>query len=396
MERGDIVKKKVVIIFAAVVVALILATVIALVLGFNNSGSGNLELKNGVLSWNKIAGVAGYEVDLGSGGILVSQNRYDLAANCSYSGDISVTVNAVQKDNSRKEIGNMKVTVNRLPQPVISVEGEGEDICFVWSGVENASGYTYDAHDGNGTVTAAMDKDGRYRVNVSNLEEQMIRVTALGGSADDVVYAANDCLYRYSTSRVFDLALIAEHPAVYYTTGSLGVEEYAKVGTNLPKGTYKMTVSLYAATVSGDKLKGNGTWGRRIVDYGNPRVHLWMCEDAPSADWPDAGGTIPYPDEVVTVDLLVRVDLNSNALIPCYDFDQGDMIVVKDLVVDGKSVLNDRNGEPNPEKVIEPFDLSTLDNYLAAYKGTGEWMARDKSNYSDFVLRVPTKLSDGA
>ena len=391
-------KKKVLVISAIAFAVILLVSVALFVLPSLNIGrvDGNLKLEKGVLLWDDIPNAAGYEVDLGSGGIPVSDNQYDLAANCAYSGELSVTVRAIQKNNSRMDIGNMDIAVNKLPQPIVSVEGEGEEVCFVWSAVENATGYTYDAHDGKGTVSAVADEDGRYRVNVSNLEEQMIHVTALGGSADGVVYAANDCLYRYSSSRVFDLALIAEHPAVYYATGSLGVEEYAKVGTGLPKGTYKMTVTLYASTVSGDKLKGNGTWGRRIVDNGNPRVHLWMCEDAPSADWPDAGGTIPYPDEVVTVDLLVRVDINSNALIPCYDFDEGDMVVIKDLVMDGKSVLNDRNGEPNPEMVIDPFNLSTLDNYLAYYKGSGEWMARDQSNYSDFVLRVPTRLRDGA
>ena len=390
-------KKKVLVISAIAAAVLLLTAVAVLVLPLLNSDSpldGNLKLEKGVLSWDVITDAAGYEVDLGSGGVLVSQNHYDLSANCAYSGEVSITVRAVHRNNGRKDIGNMKVTVNRVAQPIISIE-EGETPCFVWSAVENATGYTYDAYDGNGTLTATADEDGRYRVQITNMDEQMIRVTALGGSVDGVVYAANDCLYRYSSSRVFDLSLIAEHPAVYYATGTLGVQEVIKVGTNLPKGTYPMTVTLYASTVSGDKLKGNGTWGRRIVDNGKPRTHLWLCEEAPSADWPDAGGTIPFPDEVVTVDLLVQVDLSSNALILCHDFDQGDMVVIKDLVMDGKSVLNDRKGEPNPEIVIDPFDLSTLGNYPAVYRGLGQWMAKDKSNYEDFTLRVPTKLSDG-
>ncbi len=354
---------------------------------------GNLTLENGILKWDEIAGATGYEVDLGSGGVAVSQNRYALADNCDCSGEVSVTVRAVRQDNSRTDIGSMKLAVNTLAQPIISVEGEGEDLSFVWSGVENATGYIYDAHDSNGTVPATADEDGKYRVQITNLDEQMIRVTAVGGSEDDVVYASNDCLYRYSSSRVFDLSLIGEHPAVYYATGVIGSEEILKVGTTLPKGTYTMTVSLYASTVSGDKLKGNGTWGRRIVDIGKPKVHLWLCEEAPNEYYPEAENSIPYPDEVITVQMLVNVDHSSNANLICHDFDQGDMVVIKDLVVDGKSVLNDQGGAPNPEIVIDPFDVSKVGSFLAYYRGVGDWVRND--NWKPFTIRIPTKLSDG-
>lgn len=357
--------------------------------------NGDLKLENGILTWDVASDAMCYEVDLGNGGVLVNQNQYDLAANCAYSGDVTVTVRAVLTDNSRRDIGSLDVTVEKLPQPIISIVGEGEEIYFVWTDIENATNYTYDAHDGNGTRTATADEDGFYRVKVTDLDEQLIRVEAAGGSRDNVVYASNSCLYRYSSNRVLDLSLIGEHPAVYYATGVIGVAEVMKVGTTLPAGTYTMTVSMYASTISGDKLTGNGSWGRRIVDVGRPKVHLWMCADAPSDEWPLAEDSIPYPDEVITVQLVVNVDVSSNAQILCHDFDPGEMVIFKDLVVDGKSVLNEQRGLPNPEKVIEPFDLSTVDNYLAYYRGLGVWLARDESNIKDVTLRIPTDLEDG-
>lgn len=354
---------------------------------------GNLTLENGILTWDAVENAAGYEVDLGSGGVNVSQTSYDLAANCSFSGEVSVTVRAVRQDNSRTDIGTLGVSVNTLAQPIVGVEGEGDDLCFVWSAVENATGYTYDAHDGGGKRQAAADEDGKYRVKITDYNEQMIRVVATGGSKDSVLYASNECLYRYSTSRIFDLSLIAEHPAVYYASGVIGSGEVLKVGTTLPKGTYTMTVSMYASTVSGDRLKGNGTWGRRVVDIGKPKVHVWMCQNAPNEYYPEAAESIPYPDEVITVDMLVQVDMNSNAHILFHDFDQREMVVIKDLVYEGKSVLNEQRGVANPEMVIDPFDVTKVGNFLAYYQGVGDWVRND--NWKPFTIRIPTKLSDG-
>ena len=158
-------KKKVLVISAIAFAVILLVSVALFVLPSLNIGrvDGNLKLEKGILLWDDIPNAAGYEVDLGSGGIPVSDNQYDLAANCGYSGEVSVTVRAIQKNNSRTDIGNMNVAVNKLPQPIISIEGEGEDVCFVWSAVENATGYTYDAHDGKGTVSAVADEDIRQR-----------------------------------------------------------------------------------------------------------------------------------------------------------------------------------------------------------------------------------------
>ena len=65
--------------------------------------NGDLKLENGILTWDVASDAMCYEVDLGNGGVLVNQNQYDLAANCAYSGDVTVTVRAVLTDNKASE-----------------------------------------------------------------------------------------------------------------------------------------------------------------------------------------------------------------------------------------------------------------------------------------------------
>ena len=374
--------------------AISMLTVLVMLLGLvmtgcnRTTGSGSLKLENGILTWDAAKDASYYEVDLGGGGQVTQETSYNLAAQCEFSGEFTVTVRKVDSEGKRTDIGSMAVIASMLPKPIVGVAGSGEDVAFVWSPAEGASGYSYDAHDGNGLRLATPEEDGTYRVAITNTDAQMIRVVANGNSVENNLLLSSETIYQYESGRIFDMALTATYPAVFTSAGK-GGKETLLVGTTLEKGIYDLEVSMYLMDARGMQLSGNGTWGRRIFD--NAANNFWFCENELEG-WPGIEGNIPYPDEVYTATLNLTVDRSGNAVIPFFDFNLDEMVVVADIKYEGQSVLSADGGLPKPVPEIEKFDLSTLNNYLKVFRSPGGYY---NDSPDSFNIEIPTDLSDG-
>lgn len=357
--------------------------------GCHKSDGGTVSLHNGVLSWQPHNGASyvSYEVDLGGGGETVAGTTYNLTERCRYEGEFTVTVRGIKEDGSRAEIGAMTLQASRLASPVVGLEGSAEKgISFVWAAVDGASGYTYDAHDGNGRRTATAGADGLYRVPVTSPIKQLIRVYAEGGSTDNSLRLTAQTLYQYETAERFDLALLSQYPAVFTSAGA-GAEEF-RVGSTLTAGYYpNMELTLYAMSASGTALTGNGKWGRRISYSEN----VWLCEHDVEG-FPNSAMKFPAADKPITLRAGLTVDRGGNVVLPLYDFLNGEMLVIADIKYEGKSVLNKAGGTANALPDIPKFDLSTADDYLYVYRSQGSWF---NENREKCALNIPVDLPDG-
>lgn len=372
----------------AVVICLLLSC-LAVGCGGKPAGGGMLTLEAGVLRWEPTDADAfsAYEVDLGGGGQTVEATSYDLAANCDYVGEFTVTVRGVTADGERAEIGSMTVNATRLAEPTVGIEGSAENgYYFVWSAVDGAAGYSYDAHDGNGLRSAEPADGGGYRVPVTSPIKQLIRVYANGTSKDNELLLTSNTLYQYETNERFDLALLAQYPAVFTSSGA-GAEEL-RVGSTLASGYYpNMELTVYLMNSGGTALTGNGTWGRRISYSEN----VWLCANDVDG-FPNSAIELPAADEKFTIHAGLMVDRGGNVILPLYDFLNGEMMVIADIKYQGRSVLNASGGTPNPVPEVEKFDVSAADDYLYVFRSPGTWF---NDNRESCALRIPVSLPDG-
>lgn len=346
-----------------------------------------LKLENGVLTWSEVKDASSYEVDLGNGGKRVEKTSYDLTSAFEHDGKFAVTVRYVDNKGEREEIGTIDVTASFVQKAIIGVEGSEDELYFTWSQVDGAVSYSYDAHDGKGIQIAKKNEQGKYQVPITNLTEQMICVVANGTSDGTELFLSSESIYTYKNGRVFDMSLLAQYPSVYTGDGTL--QDIFSVGTNLKKGIYDLEVSMYLMDSNGNRLTGNGTWGRRILDEAGQ--YIWFCDTAVEG-FEESGSTIPNSDEVQQVKMNLNVDRGGNVLIPVYDFSIGDRIVVADITYNGKSVLNAEGGKVNPVEEIPKLDVTSLDNYLAVFRSPGGYYTEAPDKYK---LEVPVKLSDG-
>ena len=351
-----------------------------------DSNHNALRLEEGILLWDEVKGTAFYEVDMGSGSNPVYEPQFDIASKCDFAGTFHVVVRAVDSEGKRKDVGSLEITTKELEKPIIKVVGEEDDLYFVWNEVEGATSYSYDAHDGKGIQIATKSENGDYRVPITNITNQMIRVLANGNSKGNELFLSGESTYTYKTNQVFDMSLLAKHQAVYTSNGELEYE--LSIGTNLDKGVYDVTVSMYVMNLKGHRLQGNGTWGRRIEDS---KTIYWLCDNEVDG-WKGSGGTIPNPDETYKTNMQLEVDRGGNAHIKAYDFNVGDRLVIADIEYKGKSVINKKGGAPNPMKEVPRFDLSTVDKYLAVFRSPGGYY--DESPEL-FKLEIPVDLPDG-
>ena len=368
--------------------ALVVLTLLLLATGCGKrTGSDAIKLEDGVLTWNEVKGASSYEVDLGNGGKRVDKTSYDLTSAFEHDGEFSVAVRYVDEKGERQEIGTIKVTASFMQQTIIGVEGSGDELFFSWSPVDGAASYSYDAHDGKGIQIAKTDEDGRYRIPITNLTEQMIRVVANGTSDGTTILLSTESVYTYKNGRVFDMSLLAKYPAVY--TGDGTTQDIFKVGTTLKKGIYELEVSMFLMDSNGNRMIGNGIWGRRILDKGDQ--YFWFC-DTEVEGFSNSGGTIPNSDEVYKVNMKLSVDRGGNVLIPVYDFNIGDRIVVADIQYKGQSILNKNGGTPNAVEEVEKLDVTNLDAYLAVFRSPGGYYVESPEQYQ---VEIPVNIKDG-
>lgn len=351
-----------------------------------DKGSAELKLKNGILSWDAVKNAVSYEVDIGNGGKQTKDTSYNLLDACDNEGKIQVAVRSINEKGERSDVGSLEITTEKLDRPVIGIEEKEEKLFFSWSEVSGAKSYTYDAHDGQGLQKATADEDGKYRVEITDDTEQIIRVVANGTSKDECLYLSGESSYTYKTGRVFDMSLLGIYKAVYTAGGELQYQ--MKIGTTLSSGVYKVELSMYVMNSQGGRVTGNGIWGRRILTN---EEWFWFCESEVE-DGSFKNNMIPNPDEVYKIESEVTVDRGGNLNLNVYDFTAGDKLVIADVVYQGKSVLNASGGTANPVEEVQKLDVSDTSKYLAVYTGNGKWYDDDPESTE---IEIPMNLSDG-
>lgn len=353
--------------------------------------AGTLQLDNGILSWEAIENAVYYELDMGNGPMQVSQTSYDLAGNCTYVGDFSVSVNAALPDGERQAVGTIELSAQKMEKPIVSVKTKDGRKYFTWETVEFASGYTYHAYDGAAMQTAQPDGDGVCWVEITNDFEQMIRVVAKGGSKGDQLYLSSEDYFQYSTDAVFDMTNMAKYPCVYTASGAS--QDTFIFGTTLTQGSWDLEITMFVMDSKGRTLQGNGQWGRR-TSYHN--THLsWFCETAPSDSWPNAGNTIPSSQEAVTRTIKVDIDRHGNAYINFMHFNKNEMVVIADARFGGKSRLNASGGLPNEVPEVKKLDMSVLKKAKAYFKSNGDIYSNKLKDKKPFQVTLPVDLTDG-
>lgn len=352
--------------------------------------TGSLKLEAGTLTWKEQKDAVSYDVDLGSGSETVSKATYPIAERCTYSGDMEVTVYGVDAKGSKSKIGSMEITAQSLKKPLINIGGTADQPCFTWKEVEGASGYTYDANDGNGAQIAKPDENGLYSVPITNMQEQRITVTAHGNSKGSQLWTSKSAVRTYTSSDMFDMKLLGTYPAVFTGKTETGRTFILKVGSTLKKGLYDLEVSMYMMNADGYRMTGNGSWGRRIKDKAN--IHHWFCENAVSGYEEESIDTVPDPTKPHTVTMKLSVDRGGNVEIPFIDFVTGEKVVICDIRYNGASVLNASNGVPNPIPEIAKMNVENLDRFVVAYQSPGKF---DVKTLAPHLIKVPADLPDG-
>lgn len=359
---------------------------IALFAGCGKTETRDLTLKDGILTWDKVENAIKYEVDLGSGGEIITGNSYDLTEKCDSTGKFSIKVYSLSSSGEKTEIGQKDITVKNLDEPAVTVKKDDDNSYFVWSEVEGAKSYSYDAHDGKGIQTLEAGQK-EYKVLIERDSLQMIDVTAEGTSEGDNIYTDSSTTYSYTKGEGFDMSLLAKYQAVY--TAGDNNEGQLKIGTTLTKGVYELELQMYVMDSKGYKLTGNGVWGRRVQDV--DLKFSWFCEKE-TEGFKESANTLTAPNQIYKTKMKLAVDRGGNVILPIYDFKQGEKLVVASVKYNGKNVLNDKGGKSNKVPEIKMFDITSLDKYLAVFKSKAKYYADDPENSE---LWIPTKLSDG-
>lgn len=348
------------------------------------SSEEKLTLKDGVLSWEAVKKATCYEVKLNEVSLNCDEAKVNLAEVCEYEGDYTVTVSYVQNSGKKKKIGTTEFEAQYAKEPeIIITENDGKK-SFTWNVEENVTNYVYDLHDGYGNRVAQSDSS-KCMVEFDDNKQTMITVTAKGSSKDGIVYLDKEVRYQFDGSEIFSLTELVNYPFYYTSTGKDG--EFI-VGTTLERGNHEVELCYYIMDSRGMAVKGNGVWGRRFLD--REGQHIWFCANE-LADWPGSGDTIPIATQLVKRKVLLAFNKYGETTIPVYDFLEGEMMVVADVLKDGKSVIADQPAVHDPKDDIV-FDVSKLEDYLAVFKGTGEWY---DNKPEDCTLEIPVKLKDG-
>lgn len=360
---------------------LLLVMAMAILTSVGCSSEEKLTLKDGVLSWEAVKKATCYEVKLNEVSLNCDEAKVNLAEVCEYEGDYTVTVSYVQNSGKKKEIGTTEFEAQYAKEPeIIITENDGKK-SFTWNVEENVGGYVYDLHDGYGNRVAQSDSS-KCMVEFDDNKQTMITVTAKGSSKDGIVYLDKEVRYQFDGSEIFSLTELENYP-FYYT--STGVDGEFIVGTTLERGNYEVELCYYIMDSKGMTLKGNGSWGRRFVDKAGQ--HIWFCANE-LTDWPGSGDTIPIATQLVKRKVLLSFNKYGETTIPVYNFLEGEMMVVADVLKDGKSVIADQPAIHDPKDNIV-FDVSKLEDYLAVFQSTGAWETEN------CTFEIPVNLKDG-
>ena len=308
----------------------------------------------------------------------------NLASACESEGEYTVTVSYVASSGKKKEIGSMAFETRYAEAPEIIITENNGQKSFAWQSEENVISYVYDLHDGYGNRVAKADEN-QYRVEFDDAQPVMITVTAKGTSKEGIVYLDSAVRYQFDGSEIYSLAELANYPFYYTSTGK---DEEFIVGTTLERGNHDVELCYYIMDSKGMTVTGNGTWGRRFLD--NEGQHVWICADE-VAGWPGSGNTIPIATQLVKREVNLTINKYGEATLSVCNFREGEMMVIADVLKNGKSVMADEPAVHDPKDDIT-FDVSKLENYLAVFKSTGVWYD-DKPE--ECIFEIPVDLKDG-
>ena len=347
------------------------------------SFKGELSMKDGVLDWKKVEKAAYYEVKLNEVSLKCDEPKLNLAETCEYEGDYTVIVSYVANSGKKKEISSMEIKACYADEPKIIITDSDGQKSFTWKADENVIGYEYDLYDGYGSREAKAENN-QYRVEFDGGKETLITVTAKGGSKDNVVFIDKKANYQFDGNEIFSLAELGKYP--FYYTGTGGADETFTVGTTLERGNHDVELCLYVMDSKGMTLTGNGTWGRRFLDAKSK--HIWFCAEE-LENYPESKDTIPIANQMVKVEVNTNINKYGEATFKIFNFLEGEMLVVADVLKDGKSVIADKVAVHDPKDDIV-FDIEKLDGFLAVYTGKG-----DTSIQADREFEIPVDLKDG-
>lgn len=344
----------------------------------------DLTLNNGILTWDSTDKNATYVVDLGYEEITVEGNEVDLTGAITEEGQYNISVSKADGD---KEIGEINIDAVKCDKADISVVEKKGEPYFEWTISDKAAGCQYNLYDGKGFCQVEA-KDGKYTVAIGDAYQKLISVKVDGGSEGNTLLLDSDTSFKYESNEIFNFAELAKYPFVFTSKGD-AIETF-KAGTTLEKGVYELEVKYFAMNSNGQKLSGNGAWGRRMVDN---REEIWICAtDLDNGKKWDSGDTIPMPNKAVTRNMLLNVDKDGNAIFGMYDFKTNEMIVIGDIIYNGKSVMSKEVKESAKEE-IEPLDVNNLDKYIAIHRGNGRYVT--EGPITDHQIDIPINLPDG-
>lgn len=347
-----------------------------------------LKVEDGIITWDKVEGARSYEVDIGNGGKTTYDTSYDLTEVLESAGEYTITVRCFTKDGKTEEVGQTEVKTELLEEPAVYTQKIDKKIYFVWNQVQDAMEYRYDAHDGKGYQVAEVEEDGLCKVPVTDLQSQLITVVAKGSTKDNILYLPSETMYTYRDSSMFDMALLSNYPVVYTAEGE--IEEFLKVGSTLKKGVYDMEIALYVMDGNGNKVTGNGNWGRRLVST-DGTLH-WFC-DKEVTNWEGSGNTIPNPDKLYKTKIRLLVDRGGNIVVPFCDFVKGEKAVIASITYNGKNVISADGGKEKPFEQVAKLDVESVKGYVAKFTSPGGWYAENP--HEDYEIKIPTKMKDG-
>lgn len=138
----------------------------------------------------------------------------------------------------------------------------------------------------------------------------------------------------------FDISKLSSCKNVFVSTGAADLPaatpEQFKVQTTLcERKVVDVEVTYYAMREDGGMLIGNGRWGRRITD--DAKDH-WICSSVLNGNAKTAN-TIPEASQEVTTTMKVTLNNKGRFTLNMYDFNKGEIVVIKDVKLNGVSIM---------------------------------------------------------
>ncbi len=354
-------------------------------IGCSKGKQTEISLDQGILSWKADKQAVSYEVTIGDVRVTCDEAKISLSELCEYEGQHTISVASVFDTGKKKEIGSFAITAVELEKPSVSMkESEDGTVVYEWKADENAGGYAYNPNDGYGVRKVEVEEDGMCRVSVDNKSAMTFTVIVKGASNENLFYIGNSFVYDYPGEILFDVADLGKYPFRQTSKGKWSDD--LVIGTTLSKGVYDLEVSFYAMNSNGTTLAGIGMWGRRIeLASFQENQFSWLCDDVVNGNEATKDTIRPANELITCLFKEVKVNKYGDMTVHMRDFNEGEMLIVTDVKLDGKSVIAKEIRKISDEEKIV-YDTSKMEHFLAVYKSDGTWVE---------TMSIPTNLSDG-